>query len=74
MLLTRNELKKALQFFYNQEDLQGGRDEYWENYRIIEKAITGLEIMVDKLSPLAIMTFLPMSQKEFELIKEILQL
>ena len=36
---------EALQYFYNLEDLQGGRDKFWESYRIIEKSLKALEII-----------------------------
>lgn len=36
---------EALNFIYNLEDLQGGRDEFWKAYRIIEKELEALEII-----------------------------
>ena len=40
---------KALEYFYNLVDLQGGTDEYWKNYRIIEKKLKTLDSIKDIL-------------------------
>ena len=63
---------EALKVIYDLEDLQGGRDEFWKAYRIIEKELKALEIIKEKLSPLGRYTFLPMTQEEYELLKEVL--
>lgn len=39
----------------------------------IEKELKALEIIKNKLSPLAKMTFLPMTQEEYELVEEVLK-
>lgn len=39
---------EALNTIYNLEDLQGGRDEFWKAYRIIEKSVKALEIIKEK--------------------------
>jgi len=36
---------EALKIIYELEDLQGGRDEFWKAYRIIEKELKTLEIV-----------------------------
>lgn len=41
--------------------------------KIIEKELRALEIIKEKISPLARYTFLPMTQEEFELVEEILK-
>lgn len=45
---------------------------YLKDYETIEKELKALEIIKEKLSPLARYTFLPMTQEEFNLVKEIL--
>ena len=39
---------EALKFIYDLEDIQGGRDEFWEAYRIIEKDLKALDIIRNK--------------------------
>ena len=39
---------EALKIIYDLEDLQGGRDAFWESYRIIEKELKALEIIKEK--------------------------
>lgn len=39
---------EALKVIYNLEDLQGGRDEFWKAYRIIEKELKALKIIKEK--------------------------
>ena len=38
----------------------------------IYECLKALEIIKDKLSPIALTTFYPMTQEEFELVKEVL--
>lgn len=39
---------EALKVIYNSQDIQGGYDEFWKAYRIIEKSIKALEIIKEK--------------------------
>ena len=43
-----------------------------ENFLNIHKELKALEIIKEKLSPIALTTFYPMTQEEFELVKEVL--
>ena len=38
----------ALKIIYDMEDLQGGRDKFWNAYRVIEKELKALEIIKKK--------------------------
>lgn len=40
---------EALKIIYELEDLQGGRDEFWKAYRIIEKELKAFQIIKEKL-------------------------
>lgn len=40
---------EALKVIYNSQDIQGGYDEFWEAYRIIEKDLKALEIIKEKI-------------------------
>jgi len=64
---------KALSYFYQQEDIQGGRDEYWRNFRVLEKAVLTLDVIAKKLMPMGREYFLPMDQDDLNLIKELFE-
>ena len=44
-----------------------------EDKKLVEKELKALEIIKNKLSPLAKMTFLHMTQEEYELVEEVLK-
>ena len=54
-------------------EINGWNDkEFNKRLDIIEKSLKALEIIKEKLSPLAKATFLPMTQEEYELVREVL--
>ena len=78
---------EALKVIYELEDLQGGRDAFWESYRIIEKELKALEIIKGKevnvfifLHSADLETYNDMvednrklTQEEFNILKEVLK-
>ena len=45
---------------------------YSHECKQIEKELKALEILKEKLNPIGLVTLKPMSQKEFEILKEVL--
>ena len=82
-----SKISEALEYFYNLVDLQGGCDEYWKNYRIIEKELKALDIIIKKNVDTTFLkgcltlseynsSVAPLNdllQEEYDLLKEVLQ-
>lgn len=66
---------EALKVIYDLEDLQGGRDDFWESYRIIEKELKAFEIIIKKfdLPNFIFVNSFIFSKEEFKLLKEVLK-